>query len=205
MHRILQKHRVLAFIGPRVLNIFPIFFTYTGARTSLELSRNSFLCTFYIYMYRWNVNERLNKSLGWSIYKLLSIIINAWNRRNKKILFFFFFSFNRFSTSLRNITFFQNSSHIFALYRKYFDPWYFLPWEEEVRNSEEIYCRMLLYKLGGKIYHGFILSLFPTTFFTTRIKILPIFGINIIFYFSFSLIHLIESYNYYHLEFIISE
>lgn len=121
MHRILQKHRVLAFIGPRVLNIFPIFFTYTGARTSLELSRNSFLCTFYMYIYRWNVNERLNKSLGWSIYKLLSIIINAWNRRNKKILFFFFFSFNRFSTSLRNITFFQNSSHIFALYRKYFD------------------------------------------------------------------------------------
>lgn len=83
MHRILQKHRVLAFIGPRVLNIFPIFFTYTGARTSLELSRNSFLCTFYIYIYRWNVNERLNKSLGWSIYKLLSIIINAWNRRKR--------------------------------------------------------------------------------------------------------------------------
>lgn len=162
-----------------------------------------FVHFIYIYIYRWNVNERLNKSLGWSIYKLLSIIINAWNRRNKKILFFFFFSFNRFSTSLRNITFFQNSSHIFALYRKYFDPWYFLPWEEEVRNSEEIYCRMLLYKLGGKIYHGFILSLFPTTFFTTRIKILPIFRINIIFYFS--LIHLIEFYNYYHLEFIILE
>lgn len=183
--------------------IFFQYFSLTQGREPLWSCPEILFFVHFIYIYRWNVNERLNKSLGWSIYKLLNIIINAWNRRNKKILFFFFFSFNRFSTSLRNITFFQNSSHIFALYRKYFDPWYFLPWEEEVRNSEEIYCRMLLYKLGGKIYHGFILSLFPTTFFTTRIKILPIFRINIIFYFS--LIHLIEFYNYYHLEFIISE
>lgn len=183
--------------------IFFQYFSLTQEREPLWSCPEILFFVHFIYIYRWNVNERLNKSLGWSIYKLLSIIINAWNRRNKKILFFFFFSFNRFSTSLRNITFFQNSSHIFALYRKYFDPWYFLSWEEEVRNSEEIYCRMLLYKLGGKIYHGFILSLFPTTFFTTRIKILPIFRINIIFYFS--LIHLIEFYNYYHLEFIISE
>lgn len=183
--------------------IFFQYFSLTQGREPLWSCPEILFFVHFIYIYRWNVNERLNKSLGWSIYKLLSIIINAWNRRNKKILFFFFFSFNRFSTSLRNITFFQNSSHIFALYRKYFDPWYFLPWEEEVRNSEEIYCRMLLYKLGGKIYHGFILSLFPTTFFTTRIKILPIFRINIIFYFS--LIHFIEFYNYYHLEFIISE
>lgn len=183
--------------------IFFQYFSLTQGREPLWSCPEILFFVHFIYIYRWNVNERLNKSLGWSIYKLLSIIINAWNRRNKKILFFFFFSFNRFSTSLRNITFFQNSSHIFALYRKYFDPWYFLPWEEEVRNSEEIYCRMLLYKLGGKIYHGFILSLFPTTFFTTRIKILPIFRINIIFYFS--LIHLIEFYNYYHLEFIILE
>lgn len=183
--------------------IFFQYFSLTQGREPLWSCPEILFFVHFIYIYRWNVNERLNKSLGWSIYKLLNIIINAWNRRNKKILFFFFFSFNRFSTSLRNITFFQNSSHIFALYRKYFDPWYFLPWEEEVRNSEEIYCRMLLYKLGGKIYHGFILSLFPTTFFTTRIKILPIFRINIIFYFS--LIHLIEFYNYYHLEFIILE
>lgn len=183
--------------------IFFQYFSLTQGREPLWSCPEILFFVHFIYIYRWNVNERLNKSLGWSIYKLLSIIINAWNGRNKKILFFFFFSFNRFSTSLRNITFFQNSSHIFALYRKYFDPWYFLSWEEEVRNSEEIYCRMLLYKLGGKIYHGFILSLFPTTFFTTRIKILPIFRINIIFYFS--LIHLIEFYNYYHLEFIISE